>query len=92
MVTPIESPLLGQVQFVEIGATMVGSIRQTYMPGETVAKGEEKGYFAFGGSSVAVLFEKGRIKFDADLLENTANGIETYARIGESMGQAMGQG
>ncbi|GIT05338.1 MAG: hypothetical protein CM1200mP29_07490 [Verrucomicrobiota bacterium] len=39
---------------------MVGSIRQTYMPGETGAKGEEKGYFAFGGSSVAVLFEKGR--------------------------------
>jgi len=34
-----------------------------------------------------VLFEKGRVKFDADLLENTANGIETYARIGESMGQ-----
>ncbi len=92
VVTPIESPALGQVQFVEIGATMVGSIRQTYMPGETVAKGEEKGYFAFGGSSVAVLFEKGRVKFDADLLENTANGIETYARIGESMGQAIGQG
>jgi len=92
VVTPIESPTLGQLQFVEIGATMVGSIRQTYMPGETVAKGEEKGYFAFGGSSVAVLFEKGRIKFDADLLENTANGIETYARIGESMGQAIGQG
>ena len=62
------------------------------MPGETVAKGEEKGYFAFGGSSVAVLFEKGRIKFDAALLENPANGIETYARIGESMGQAIGLG
>ena len=92
VVTPIESPVLGQVQFVEIGATMVGSIRQTYMPGERVAKGEEKGYFAFGGSSVAVLFEKGRVEFDADLLENTANGIETYARIGESMGQAFGQG
>jgi len=41
---------------------------------------------------VAVLFEKGRVEFDADLLENTANGIETYARIGESMGQAFGQG
>ena len=92
VVTPIESPALGQVQFVEIGATMVGSIRQTYMPGEMVAKGEEKGYFAFGGSSVAVLFEKGRVKFDVDLLKNTANGIETYARIGESMGQAIGQG
>ena len=91
VVTPIESPELGQVQFVEIGATMVGGIRQTYMPGEAVAKGEEKGYFAFGGSSVAVLFEKGRIEFDADLLDNTANGLEAYARVGERMGQALGQ-
>ena len=79
------------MQFVEIGATMVGGIRQTYMPGEAVAKGEEKGYFAFGGSSVAVLFEKGRIEFDADLLDNTANGLETYARVGERMGQELGQ-
>ncbi len=92
VVTPIESPALGQVQFVEIGATMVGSIKQTYMPGETVAKGDEKGYFAFGGSSVAVLFEKGRVEFDADLLENTVNGLETYAHVGERMGQALSQG
>ena len=92
VVTAIESPSLGQVQFVDIGATMVGSIRQTYTPGETVAKGEEKGYFAFGGSSVAVLFEKGRIEFDADLLENTVNGFETYARVSERMGRAHDQG
>ena len=92
VVTAIESPALGQVQFVEIGATMVGSIRQTYTPGETVAKGDEKGYFAFGGSSVAVLFEKGRIEIDADLLENTDNGLGTYARVGERMGRALDQG
>ena len=92
VVTAIESPSLGQVQFVDIGATMVGSIRQTYTPGETVAKGEEKGYFAFGGSSVAVLFEKGRVEFDADLLENTVNGFETYARVSDRMGRAHDQG
>jgi phosphatidylserine decarboxylase len=92
VVTAIESPALGQVQFVEIGATMVGSIRQTYTPGETVAKGDEKGYFAFGGSSVAVLFEKGRIEIDTDLLKNTDNGLETYARVGERMGRALDQG
>ena len=91
VITPIQSLALGQVQFVEIGATMVGSIRQTYMPGEEVLKGEEKGYFAFGGSSVAVLFEKGRIEFDSDLLKNTANGLETYARVGERMAQVTSQ-
>ena len=55
-------------------------------------KGEEKGYFAFGGSSVAVLFKKGRVEFDADLLENTVNGFETYARVSERMGRAHDQG
>ena len=53
-------------------------------------KGEEKGYFAFGGSSVVILFEKNRMKFDSDLLENTANGFETYARFGERVGQMLG--
>jgi hypothetical protein len=41
---------------------------------------------------VAVLFEKGRIEIDADLLENTDNGLETYARVGERMGRALDQG
>ena len=89
IVTSVESVELGQVQFVEVGATMVGSVRQTYIPGEHVAKGDEKGYFAFGGSSVVVLFEKGRMRFDPDLLENTTNGYETYARFGERMGQIL---
>ena len=68
---------------------MVGSISQTFMPEEQVAKGEEKGYFAFGGSSVVILFEKDRIRFDPDLLENTSNGYETYTRFGERVGQSF---
>ena len=91
VITQLKSAALGQVQFIEIGATMVGAVRQTYMPGDQVAKGDEKGYFAFGGSSVAVLFEPGRVALDADLLENTAKGLETYAKFGECMGQALGQ-
>ena len=89
VVTSLESNNFGQVQVVEVGATMVGSISQTFMPEEQVAKGEEKGYFAFGGSSVVILFEKDRIRFDPDLLENTANGYETYARFGERVGQSF---
>ena len=90
VVTSLESADFGEIQVVEVGATMVGSITQTYMPGEQVAKGEEKGYFAFGGSSVVILFKKGRMQFDPDLLENTANGFETYARFGERVGQVFG--
>ena len=49
-------------------------------------KGDEQGYFAFGGSTVITLFEPGRVVFDADLLAHTAEGFETYALQGDSLG------
>jgi phosphatidylserine decarboxylase len=88
VVTLVESARFGRVAMTEIGATMVGSITQTYIPGRTVAKGEEKGWFKFGGSCVVTLFAPGCIRFDADLLEQTAVGIETYARMGDRLGEA----
>lgn len=88
MVTEIESTKLGTILYVEIGATSVGSIHQTYVPDLPVRKGDEKGYFEFGGSCLVLLFEKGRIILDEDLVENTRKGIETKANFGESMGMA----
>jgi len=86
MVTLVESPVFGQVAVCEIGATMVGSIFQSFLPGRAVAKGEEKGLFKFGGSCVITLFQPGRIKFDADLVKHGAEGLEVYARMGERLG------
>ncbi len=83
----VESEKLGKVIVSEIGATMVGSIIQTYNEEEIVAKGEEKGYFKFGGSSVMILFQKDRVKFDEDLISNTKAGYETYVRMGEGIGE-----
>lgn len=88
MVTLVESPVFGRVAVCEIGATMVGSIVQTYLSGRPVAKGEEKGLFKFGGSCVVTLFRPGKIKFDADLVQQSAAGLEVYARMGESLGTA----
>ena len=88
MITPVESPVFGTVAVCEIGATMVGSIFQTFIPGRAVAKGEEKGLFKFGGSCVVTLFQPGRIRLDADLVAQTAAGLETYARMGERLGEA----
>ena len=70
---------------VEVGATMVGSIVQTYT-GNVVKKGDEKGYFKFGGSTVVLIFEKNRIRIDDDLLINTLNGYETAIKAGERIG------
>ncbi len=88
MVTRIDSARFGEVAMLEIGATMDGSIAQLYFEDRAVAKGEEKGWFKFGGSCVITLFERGRLRFDDDLVEQSRNGIETYAKMGERMGVA----
>jgi phosphatidylserine decarboxylase len=85
--TILSNPLLGDVIMAEVGATMVGSIVQTYK-GSSVKKGEEKGYFKFGGSTVLLVFEKGKINIDKDLLINTAKGFETAVKMGERIGAA----
>lgn len=85
MVTMIETEKFGTMLYVEIGATSVGSIHQTYQAESQVKKGQEKGYFEFGGSCIALLFEKGRIVFDEDLIANTKMGLETKANFGQSL-------
>lgn len=82
----LDTPDKGRLILVPIGATMVGSIIETYKPGQPVKKGEEMGYFAFGGSTVVVIAEKGKLTIDPDILENTANGLETFVRMGETIG------
>lgn len=89
MVTLVESSRFGRMAVCEIGATMVGSIFQSFQPGGEVAKGTEKGLFKFGGSCVVTLFRPGTIKLDADLVRSSAEGIEVYARMGESLGTAV---
>ncbi len=88
MVTLLDSELFGTVAMIEVGATMVGAIRQTYIPATKVKKGEEKGLFKFGGSCVITLFQKGRIVFDDDLRRQSAGHVETYAKMGERLGVA----
>jgi phosphatidylserine decarboxylase len=87
-VTLVESPGFGTVAMIEVGATNVGSVTQTHVPGREVAKGEEKGLFKFGGSCVITLFQAGRIAFYGDLVEQSAQHIETYARMGDWLGEA----
>ena len=87
-VTLVESAAFGTVAIIEVGATNVGSIRQSFLPGRAVAKGEEKGLFAFGGSCVITVFARGRIRFDADLVSSSAEWVEVYAKMGDRLGVA----
>jgi len=74
----------GDILIMDVGATMVGSIIQTYQSGK-VEKGDEKGYFAFGGSTLVLLFEEGKIRFTSDLIENTNKKLETTIQMGETI-------
>jgi phosphatidylserine decarboxylase len=88
MITLLDTERFGTMVMVEVGATMVSGIRQTYVPATKVKKGEEKGLFKFGGSCVITLFQRDRIAFDADLREQSAQYVETYAKMGERLGLA----
>lgn len=88
MMTALESDRFGRILMVEVGAFTIGSIQQHYRAGMRVSKGEHKGFFELGGSVVALVFQPGAIHFDEDLCENTRRGIETFVRLGESIGHA----
>lgn len=86
VLVPIESEEFGTVMIVCVGAMMVGSTVITRSAGEKVKRGEELGYFQFGGSTLVVLFEPGRIKFDSDLIANSSEALETLVKVGMSIG------
>ncbi len=84
--TLFRSDNFGEMVIMEVGATCVGSIVQTYLPNQYVSKGSEKGYFKFGGSTLIVFLKKGIVKIDEDILENTEQGVETMVYMGERLG------
>jgi len=89
VITLLDTPQFGKVAYLEIGATSVGSIKQTFTPGKPYSKGAEKGYFEFGGSAVILLFEKGTIRFDEDLVATSNQGMEVRCLIGQSLGRKV---
>lgn len=84
-VSLLETKNMGRLAYVEVGALCVGKIVQT-LEGAEFRRGQEKGYFLFGGSTVIVLGEPGVWRPDADLLEQTRLGRETLVRLGERVG------
>jgi len=80
----INTAEFGSLIMAEVGATMVGSMVNTYS-GNFVIKGEERGYFKFGGSTIVLIFQQDKIIIDSDLLKNTSNGFETEVKMGEQI-------
>ncbi|KLJ06130.1 phosphatidylserine decarboxylase [Blastomyces silverae] len=86
IIVPIDSVEHGRVMVICVGAMMVGSTVITAKGGQKVARGDELGYFKFGGSTLLVLFEPGKVAFDSDLVGNSLGALETLVRVGMSIG------
>lgn len=84
----LKSENYGNILIMEVGALLVGKIAN-YHEEAKVNRGEEKGRFEFGGSTIIVCLEKGKVKIDTDILYNSLNDIETVVKMGEKIGEKI---
>ncbi len=88
--TLLHTAHFGDVIEMEVGALLVGRIcNHSEQEEKHFAKLQEKGYFAYGGSTVILLLEPGRVRLDEDILQYSSKGIESKVRTGERIGAAL---
>ena len=85
--TVLHTKHFGDVVQMEVGAMMVGKI--TNLPKKSFKRGEEKGYFEFGGSTVILLVKKDIVDIDEDILKHSSNEDEVRVLMGERIGTLM---
>ena len=83
--TIIDSDHFGRLIQMEVGAMGVGRI-VNHKESDFVNKGEEKGYFEFGGSTICLFVTKDGARPDEDIIKNTEEGCETLVKLGEHIG------
>lgn len=84
----LKSENYGRVLIMEVGAMLVGRI-VNYHEAAKVRRGEEKGRFEFGGSTIIVCLEKGKAQIDKDILINSSKEVETVVKMGEKIGNIV---
>lgn len=85
-VTMLRTESFGDVIQTEVGAMLVGRIKNRHGKGYHFTRGEEKGMFLFGGSTIVLLIEKDKVEIDGDILLNSAENCETVVKYGEKIG------
>lgn len=84
-VSVLDLKSVGRILMIEIGAMMVGKIINNNA--ETFSRGQEKGYFEIGGSSILVVYKKGDIELDSTIKNATNQDMEVSVKIGEVIGK-----
>ena len=83
--TTLHTENFGDVIEVDVGALLVGKITNNKNIKE-FNKGDEKGYFEFGGSTIILFVEDKKMIIDDDILLNSTIGKETIVSCGEKIG------
>lgn len=86
--TILHSKEFGDILIMEVGALLVGKIVNHHRSG-IVSRGQEKGFFQFGGSTIVLMLKANTAIIDPDILENSKNGIETIVKYGEKIGATV---
>lgn len=85
----LQTEEMGDVMMVEIGGFYAGKIVQENAILGFKEKGDTKGYFALGGSTVVLAFEKGKFGIDKDIIDMQKQGVTTSVRQGEKIGELV---
>lgn len=83
--TILHTENFGDVIQIEVGALIVGKIVNLHEE-HSFKKGEEKGMFEFGGSTIVLLVKENIVNIDEEIIENTMRGLETIVKYGERIG------
>ncbi|MBE6635123.1 MAG: phosphatidylserine decarboxylase [Ruminococcaceae bacterium] len=86
--TIMKTDNFGTAAQIEVGALLVGKIKNHHSE-YTFTRGEEKGMFLYGGSTIVLLLEKNRANLREDIFLTTENGLETDVMMGEKIGEAI---
>ena len=89
--TLIRTDAFGTVLQMEVGAMLVGRICNHQSGEAAVQRGEEKGYFCYGGSTVILLLQRDKALVDTRFMEASLKGLEVPVRLGEAIGRSPEQ-
>lgn len=87
--TILNTENFGKVIHIEVGALFVGRVIQRFRGHHDFVRGEEKGWFEFGGSTIIQFFKKDVIKPDQDIIDQSLKKIETIVKMGEKTGEKI---
>ena len=82
--TVIDTDRFGKVLQMEVGAMLVGKIKNHHQS-TYVKRTTEKGMFLYGGSTIVVLLQKDKVNIDEIFFKNTSNFIETEVVMGQAL-------